>query len=109
MLYTSANVSALGQNATSASYSNVLQRVAGAIFNPKYGRKCPDYFYLRGQYDIAVSGGVEIVVLTATLGSVESFIFIPYGANTFDNHLLSHPRASANIYCLFGVPSLYIA
>ena len=71
ILHTSANLPALGQNARPVACRDVLRRVIGAIFCRRYGRKLTDYFQPWGQYGVAVSGGVEIMAFTATLGFEE--------------------------------------
>ena len=64
----------------------VLRRVIDAVFCRRYGRKLKDYFQPWGQYGIAVSGGVEIMALTATLGFEEDCIILSYdGANAFNS------------------------
>ena len=45
-----------------------LGRVIGAMFFQRHGRKLADYFKHWGHYGVAVSGGIDIMVLTATLG-----------------------------------------
>ena len=67
-LHTSANLSALGQKARPVACGDALRRVIGAVFCRRYGRKLEDYFQPWGQYGVAVSGGVEIMEFTATLG-----------------------------------------
>ena len=67
-LHTSANLSALGQKARPMACGDVLRRVIGAVFFRRYGRKLAGYFQPWGQYGVAVSGGVDIMALTATLG-----------------------------------------
>ena len=68
-LHTSVNLSALGQKARPVACGDILRRVIGAVFCRRYGRKLEDYFPPWGQYGVAVLGGVEIMALTATLGS----------------------------------------
>ena len=68
-LHTSVNLSALGQKARLVVCGDILGRVIGAVFCRRYGRKLADYFQPWGQYGVAVLGGVEIMALTATLGS----------------------------------------
>ena len=64
---------------------DILRRV-GAVFRHRYGRKLADYFQPWGQYGVAVSGGVEIMVLTATLGFEEGCTILSYdGANAFNS------------------------
>ena len=83
-LYTIVKRSALGQKATPVACGDVLRRVIGAVFCRRYGRKVVDYFQPWGQYGVAVSGGVEIMALTATLAFEESCIIISYdGENAF--------------------------
>ena len=67
-LHTSANLSTLGQKARPVACGDVLRRVIGAVLCRRYGRKLADYFQPWGQYGIPVSGEVEIMALTATLG-----------------------------------------
>ena len=65
---------------------DVLRRVIGADFCRRYGRKLADYFQPWGQYSVAVSGGVEIMALTATLGLEEDCTILSYdGANAFNS------------------------
>ena len=81
-LHTSANLSALGQKARPLACGDVLRRVIGAVFCRRYGRKLADYFQPWGQYGVAVSGGVEIMAFTATLGFEEICTILSYdGAN----------------------------
>ena len=69
---------------------DVLRRVIGAVFYLRYGRKLVNYFQSGGQYSVAVSGGVEIMELTATLGLEEGCTILSYdGANAF-NRIYSH-------------------
>ena len=85
-LHTSANLSALGQKARPMACGDVLRRVIGAVFCRRYGRKLADYFQPWGQYGVAVSGGVEIMALTATLGFEEGCTILSYdGANAFNS------------------------
>ena len=70
-LPTSANLSAWGQKARPVACGDVLRRVIGAVFCRRYGRRLADYFQPWGQYGVAVSGGVEIMAFTATLGFEE--------------------------------------
>ena len=85
-LHTSANLSALGQKARPVACGDVLRRVIGAVFCRRYGRKLADYFQPWGQYGVAVSGGVEIMALTATLGFEEGCTILSYdGANAFNS------------------------
>ena len=67
-LHTSANLSALDQTARPVACGDVLQRVIGAVFWRRCDRKLADYFQPWSQYGVAVSGGVEIMALTAALG-----------------------------------------
>ena len=84
-LHTSANLSSLGQKARLVAYGDVLQRVSGAVFCRRYGRKLADYFQW-GQYSVAFSGGVEIMAFTATLGFEEGCTILSYdGANAFNS------------------------
>ena len=85
-LHTSANLSALGQKARPVACGDVLRRVIGAVFCRRYGRKLADYFQPWGQYGVAVSGGVEIMAFTATLGFEEGCTILSYdGANAFNS------------------------
>ena len=85
-LHTSANLSALGQKVRPVVCGDVLRRVIGVVFCRRYGRKLADYFQPWGQYGVAVSSGVEIVALKATLGFEEGCTIVSYdGANAFDN------------------------
>ena len=85
-LHTSANLSALGQKARPVACGDVLRRVIGAVFCRRYGRKLADYFQPWGQYDVAASGGVEIMALSATLGFEEGCTILSYdGANAFNS------------------------
>ena len=85
-LRTSANLSALGQKARPVACGDVLRRVIGAVFCRRYGRKLADYFQPWGQYGVAVSGGVEIMSFTTTLGFEEGCAILSYdGANAFNS------------------------
>ena len=85
-LHVSANLSALGQKARPVVCGNVLRRVIGAVFCRRYGGKLADYFQPWGQYGVAGSGGVEIMVLTATPGFEEGCTILSYdGANVFNS------------------------
>ena len=85
-LHTSANLSALGQRARPVACGDVLRRVIGAVFCRRYGRKLADYFQPWGQYGVAVSGGVEIMAFTATLGFEEGCTILSYdGADAFNS------------------------
>ena len=85
-LHTSANISALGQKARSVACGGVLRIVIGAVFCRQCGRKLADYFQPWGQYGVEVSGGMEIMELTATLGLEEgSTILSSNGANAFNS------------------------
>ena len=65
---------------------DILRRVISAVFCRRYGRKLADYFQPWGQYGVAVSGGVEIMALTATLGFEEGCTILSYdGANAFNS------------------------
>ena len=82
----SANLSALGQKARPVACGDVLRRVIGAVFCRRYGRKLADYFQPWGQYGVAVSGGVELMAFTATLGFEEGCTILSYdGANAFNS------------------------
>ena len=86
ILHTSANLSALGQKARPVACGDILRRVIGAVFCRRYGRKMADYFQPWGQYGVAVSGGVEIMAFTATLGFEERCTILSYyGANAFNS------------------------
>ena len=92
-LHTSANLSALRQKARPVACGDVLRRVIGAVFCHRYGRKLADYFQPWGQYGVAVSGGKEIMTLTATLGSEEGCTILSYDeANAFNSIYRSCPR-----------------
>ena len=85
-LHTSADLSALGKKARPVAYGDVLRRNIGAVFCRRYGRKLADYFQPWGQYGVAVSGEVEIMALTATLGFEEGCTILSYdGANAFNS------------------------
>ena len=85
-LHTSANLSALGQKARPVACGDVLRRVIGAVFCRRYGKKPADYFQPWGQYGVAVSGGVEIMAFTATLGFEEGCTILSFhGANTLNS------------------------
>ena len=85
-LHTSANLSALGQRARPVACGDVLRRVIGAVFRGRYGRKLADYFQPWDQYGVAVSGGVEIMALTATLSLEEGYTILSYdGASAFNS------------------------
>ena len=85
-LHTNANLSALGQNARLLACGDVLRRVIGAVFCHQYGRKMADYFQPGGQYGEAVSGRVDVMALTATLGFEEGCTVFSYdGANAFNS------------------------
>ena len=85
-LRTRANLSVLGQKARTMTCGDVLRRVVGAIFCRRYSRKLADYFQPWAQYGVAVSGGVEIMALTATLGFEEGCTILSYdGANAFNS------------------------
>ena len=74
----------------------VLWRVIGGVFYRRCGRKLADYFQPWGQYGVAVSGGLEIMALTATLGFEEGCTIVSYnGANDFNS-----------IYCHRFLPAL---
>ena len=75
---------------------DVLRRVVGAVFCHRYGKKLADYFQAWGQHGVVVSGGVEIMALTATLGFGEGCTIFSYdGANAFNS-----------IYCHRFLPAL---
>ena len=89
-LHTSANLSALGENARPVACGDVLRRVIGAVFCRRYGRKLADYFQPWGQYGVAVSGGVEIMALTATLGFEEGCNILSYDVANVFNSIYRH-------------------
>ena len=65
---------------------DVLWVVIGAVFCRRYGRKLANYFQPWGQYGVAVSGGVEIMALTATLGFEEGCTILSYdGVNALNS------------------------
>ena len=66
---------------------DVVRRVIGAAFCRRYGKKLAEYFQPWGQYDVAASDGVEIMVLTSTLLDVEEgCTILSYdGENTFNS------------------------
>ena len=65
---------------------DVLRKVIDAVFCRRYSRKLADYFQPWGQYGVAVSGGVEIMALTVTLGFEEGCTILSYdGANAFNS------------------------
>ena len=81
-LHTSANLSTVEQKARPVACGVAFRRVIGAVFYRRYDRKLADYFKPWGQYGVAVSGGVEIMALTPTLGFEKSCTIISYdGAN----------------------------
>ena len=89
-LHTSANLSVLGRKAIPVGCGDVLRRVIGDVLCRRYDRKLAEYFQPRGQYGVAVSGGVDVMALTATLGFEEGYTILSYdGANAFNS-----------IYCL---------
>ena len=70
-LQTIANMSTLGQNVRPVVCGDVLRKIVGAVFCHRNGRKMADCFHLWVQYGVAVSGGVDIMVLIATLDMEE--------------------------------------
>ena len=85
-LRTSAYLSTLGQKARPMACGGVLRRVIGAVFCHRYGRKLADYSQPWGQYGVSVSGGVEIMALTATLRLEEGCTILSYdGTNGFNS------------------------
>ena len=85
-LLTIANFSTLRKKARPVACGDVLRRVIGAVFCRRYGRKLADYFQPWGQYGVAVSGGVEIMAFTATLGFEEGCTILSYdGANALNS------------------------
>ena len=79
-LHTSANLSALGQKAIPVACGAVLRRVLAPL------SVADDNFYPWGQYGATVSGGVEIMALTAMLGFEERCTILSYdGANAFNS------------------------
>ena len=71
---------------------DVLRRVIGAVFYRRYGRKLANYFQPWGQYGVTVSGGVERMALTETLGFEEGCTILSYdGATTFNS--IYRPRS----------------
>ena len=69
---------------------DVLRTVVGAVFCRRYGRKLEDYFQPWGQYGVAVSGGVEIMTLTATLGFEECYTILSYNGANASNSIYRH-------------------
>ena len=85
-MHTSAFLFAFGQTARSVACGDVLRSVIGTVSCRRYGRELADYFQPWGQCGVAVSGGVEIMALTATMGFEEGCTIISYdGANVFDS------------------------
>ena len=65
---------------------DVLRRVIGAVFFRRYDRKLADYFQPWGQYGVTVSGGVEIMTLTAAPSFEQGCTIFSYdGANAFSS------------------------
>ena len=84
--HTNANLSVLGQKVRPVACGGVLWRVIGGVFYRRCGRKLADYFQPWGQYGVAVSSGLEIMALTATLGFEEGCTILSYnGANAFNS------------------------
>ena len=77
-LHTSTNLSAFGQKARPMACGDVLRSVIGAVFYRRYGRKLIDYLQPWGHHGVAVSGGVDILELTATLGFEGGRIILSY-------------------------------
>ena len=76
---------------------DVLRRVIGTVFCRRYGRKLSDYFQPWGQYGVAVSGGVEIMALTVTIGFEEGCTTLSYdGANAL-NSIYRHGFLPASV------------
>ena len=66
------------------------------VFCHRYGKKLADYFQAWGQHRVVVSGGVDVMALTATLGFGEGSTISSYdGANAFNG-----------IYCHRFLPAL---
>ena len=86
-LRTSACLSALGQKARPVADGAILLRVIGAIFFRQYDRKLADYFKPWSQYGVALSGGVEIIALTATLGFEEDCTILSNGGTDAFNSI----------------------
>ena len=82
-LHTSANLSALGQKVRPVACGDALQSVVGAVFCRRYGRKLVDYFQPWGQHGVAVSGGVDIMALTAALGFEEGCAILSYDLTVY--------------------------
>ena len=83
-LQRSAKLSTLGKTVKPVARGDVLRSVIGAVVCRRYGRKLADYFQPRGLYGVAVSGGVESMAFTATLGFEEGCTILSYGgANAF--------------------------
>ena len=65
---------------------DVLRRVIGAVFCRRYDMKRTYHFQPWGQYGVAVSGGVDIMALTSTLGFEEGCTDLSYdGADAFNS------------------------
>ena len=85
-LHTSAILSAVGQKVRPVACGDVLRRVIGPNLCRRYGRKLTDYFQPWGQYGVAISGGLDTMALTATLGFKEDRPLLSYdGENTFNS------------------------
>ena len=69
---------------------DVSRRVGGAVFCRQYGRKLADYFQPWGQYGVAVSGGVEKMAFTTTLGFEEGCTILSYGGANALNNIYRH-------------------
>ena len=74
----SPNLSALGQMTRPVACGDILRRGISAGFCRRYGRKLADYFQPWGRHGVGGSGGVEIMVLTATLGFEEGYTILSY-------------------------------
>ena len=83
-LQTTTNLSTLGPETRPMACGDILRRGIGAVICHRYGGKLVDYFDPWGQYGVAVSGGVEIMALSATLAFEEGSTILSYdGANAF--------------------------
>ena len=82
---------------------NVLWRVIGSVFCRRYGRKLADYFQPWGKYGVAVSGGVEIMALRATMGLEERCTILLYDGSSAFNSIYRHRFLPALAKIVFSV------